>query len=169
MIIYPSVPGKITSNLWSPFSKKENTNFDLHYVSAGGELKRPVIIHQAIYGSLERFFGVLLEHYKGHFPFWLAPVQALLLTITDDQKEYALSLLQELKEAGFRAEMDESSDTISGKIKSAQLQKVPWMLVMGKKEVQNNTVTLRFSDGSQKEGISKSELFSLAKSLIPVY
>ena len=142
-------------------------NFDLNYVSAGGTLKRPVIIHQAIFGSLERFFAVLLEHHKGHLPFWLAPVQAVLLTITDDQKEYARALAEQLKNAGIRVEIDETSDTISGKIKTAQLQKTPWMLVMGKKEVQNNTVTLRYADGSQKDGISQEALISLAKSLIP--
>lgn len=144
-------------------------NFDLHYVAPGGELKRPAIIHQAIYGSLERFFGVLLEHYKGILPFWLAPVQILILTITDDQKVYAQQLMEELKLSGMRVEMDHTSDTISGKIKSAQLQKVPWMLVIGKKEVENNTVTLRFFDGSQKPGITKNDVISLATTLIPSY
>ncbi len=142
-------------------------NFDLNYVSAGGTLKRPVIIHQAIFGSLERFFAVLLEHHKGHLPFWLAPVQAVLLTITDDQKDYARGIAQNLKHAGIRIEIDETSDTISGKIKTAQLQKTPWMIVVGKKEVENNTVTLRYADGSQKFGITQEELISLAKTLIP--
>lgn len=90
-----------------------------------------------------------------------------MLTITDDQKEYTRALAEQLKNAGIRVEIDETSDTISGKIKTAQLQKTPWMLVMGKKEVQNNTVTLRYADGSQKDGISQEALISLAKSLIP--
>jgi threonyl-tRNA synthetase len=137
-------------------------NFDLSYVAAGGELKRPVIIHQALYGSLERFLGVLLEHHKGTLPFWLSPIQAKILTISSDQKEYAQTVLEALTKANIRAEIDDSSDTLSGQIKDAQEKRISWMIVIGKKEVSLNTVTLRLLDGSQEQGISIDELVKKA-------
>jgi threonyl-tRNA synthetase len=140
-------------------------NFDLHYVSSQGTHERPVIIHQAIYGSFERFFAILLEHYKGHLPFWLAPVQARILTITDEQKAYAQGILDALKAQEIRVELDQSSDPISGKIKAAQLEKIPWMIVIGQKEVDNNTVALRTSDGKQQFGLSLDQLIEQAKVL----
>ena len=138
-------------------------NFDLSYVSAQGNKERPVMIHRAIYGSMERFFGILLEHFKGHLPFWLAPVQIKILTITDEQKEYAKKIMQELKNQDVRIELDESSDPISGQIKTAQLEKIPWMLVLGKKEMANETVTLRYNDGKQEFGITFDELLTKIK------
>ena len=138
-------------------------NFDLHYVASGGAKERPVMIHRAIYGSFERFFAILLEHLKGNLPFWLAPVQVKILTITDEQKPYAKAVQQQLKDATIRAELDESTDQISGKIKAAQLEKIPWMLVIGKKEVENNTVTLRYLDGKQEFGLSMTTLLEKAK------
>ncbi len=137
-------------------------NFDLTYVTNQGTKERPVMIHRALYGSRERFFAILLEHFKGLLPFWLAPIQARILTITDDQREYAQDILQQLKKAGIRAEMDQSSDPISGKIKSAQLEKIPWMLVLGKKEVEQKTITLRYADGKQEFGLSLEQLLSKA-------
>ncbi len=142
-------------------------NFDLTYVAASGKEERPVIIHRAIYGSLERFFAILLEHYKGHLPYWLAPVQARILTITDDQQEYAQTLLKELKAAGCRVELEESSDPLSGKIKSAQIEKIPWMLIIGKKEQANGTVTLRHNNGKQEFGLSVAALLEKAKDATP--
>jgi threonyl-tRNA synthetase len=133
-------------------------NFDLTYVSSQGTKERPVMIHRAIYGSLERFFAILLEHHKGHLPFWLAPIQTRVLTITDEQMDYAQDLVKTLKKAGVRAELDQSSDPLAGKIKTAQLDKIPWMLVIGKKEVENKTVTLRYVDGKQEFGISLESL-----------
>lgn len=138
-------------------------NFDLHYVASGGAKERPVMIHRAIYGSFERFFAILLEHLKGNLPFWLAPVQIKILTITDEQKPYAKAVQQQLKDMNIRAELDESTDQISGKIKAAQLEKIPWMLVIGKKEVENNTVTLRYLDGKQEFGLSIATLLEKAK------
>lgn len=137
-------------------------NFDLTYVTSQGTKARPVMIHRAIYGSRERFFAIMLEHHKGLLPFWLAPVQVRILTITDDQKEYAQNILQQLKKAGIRAEMDHSSDQISAKIKSAQLDKLPWMLVIGKKEVEQNTITLRYFDGKQEFGVTLDKLLEKA-------
>ena len=133
-------------------------NFDLSYIASSGNKERPVMIHQAIYGSLERFFAILLEHYKGHLPFWLAPVQIKVLTITDAQKTYAQTIVEKLKAEHIRIELDETSDQISGKIKRAQEEKIPWMLVIGQKEVDNNTITLRYNDGKQEFGLSFEQL-----------
>lgn len=137
-------------------------NFDLMYVAADGTRKRPVMIHRAIYGSFERFLAILIEHYKGKFPFWLAPVQIKILTITDAQKEYARNLLAKLKSHNLRVTMDESSDPIAGQIKTAQLQYIPWMLVIGKKEVENNTIALRYMDGKQEFGLTTEQLLEKA-------
>ena len=140
-------------------------NFDLTYVAPSGKKERPVVIHRAVYGSLERFFAILLEHFKGHLPFWLAPVQIKVLTITDEQKPYAESIMKMLSEHGLRVQMDTSSDPISGQIKTAQLEKVPWMLVLGKKELANNTVTLRYHDGKQEFNLTIDTLLQKAKNL----
>jgi threonyl-tRNA synthetase len=137
-------------------------NFDLSYVTSTGK-ERPVMLHRATYGSLERFLGILLEHHKGNLPFWIAPIQARVLTITDAQKEYAQNVLHALKAAGLRAELDDSSDQISGQIKSAQLDKIPWMLVIGKKEVEQDTVTLRYLDGRQEFGVTVAQLLQKAQ------
>lgn len=140
-------------------------NFGLTYVASDQSRQVPVVVHRAIYGSLERFMGILLEHYKGVLPFWLAPVQVKLLTITDAQKEYAKSIQTELSKIDIRTELDESSDPISGQIKNAQLEKVPMMLVIGKKEEADKTVTIRHRDGTQEAGVSLDVLLAKAKEL----
>ncbi len=137
--------------------------FDLSYVAASGKKERPVTIHRAIYGSLERFVGVLLEHFKGNLPFWLSPVQIKILTITDEQKAYAQQILEQLQQQNIRAVIDESSDPISGKIKNAQLERVPWMLVIGAKELENNTVTLRHRDAKQETGLTIDAILAKAQ------
>lgn len=139
--------------------------FGLYYVASNGSHQVPVMVHRAIYGSIERFMGVLLEHYKGALPFWLAPIQVKVLTITDEQKPAAAELLQSLWANNFRAEINESSDPISGQIKDAQLQKIPVMLVLGKKEVEQGTVTLRHRDGTQEVGIPQAKLISRLQEL----
>lgn len=141
-------------------------NFDLSYVASGGHLEKPVMIHSVIYGSLERFFGILLEHHKGNLPVFVSPVQVKVLTITDDQKEYANKIIDLLKTNSIRVEFDESSDPISGKIKNASLEKVPLMIVIGKKEVENNTVTLRYHDGKQEFGLTAEVLLAKLDNLI---
>lgn len=140
-------------------------NFDLSYVASTGTHERPVIIHQAIYGSLERFFAILIEHYKGNLPFWLSPVQAVVIPITDKQENYALSVYEKLKQSGLRVELDKSSDPLSAKIKRAQLDKITWMVVIGQKEESANTVTLRYLDGKQEFGLSLDDLVMKSKSL----
>ena len=123
------------------------------------------MIHRAIYGSFERFLGIMTEHFKGNFPFWLSPVQVRVMTITDDQRAYADDIMQQLKNASIRSEMDHTSDPISGKIKTAQLDKIPWMLVLGNKEVENNTVTLRHRDGKQEFGLKIDDVIARANEL----
>ncbi len=129
-------------------------NFKLEYIDADQSRKRPVVLHVAIYGSIERFLGVLLEHFKGHLPFWLAPVQVRVLKITDGQKAYAQGVFDAVTKAGLRVEADESGDQISAQIRRAQVEKVPWMVVLGQKEQDQNTVTLRHVDGKQEFGLS---------------
>lgn len=133
-------------------------NFDVSFINSKGQKERPVVIHQAIYGSMERFFAVLLEHYKGNLPFWISPTQIAVLTITDEQKPYAQQLVDQLKKWDVRVELDESSEPLSAQIKSAQMQKIPWMLVIGGKEVANNTITLRYRDGKQELGLTLQQL-----------
>jgi threonyl-tRNA synthetase len=101
------------------------------------------MIHRALFGSIERFFGVLIEHYAGAFPLWLAPVQVIVLPITDRINDYARSVAAELREAGFRIETNLSSDTIGAKIRDAQMQKIPYMVVLGDKELEEHKVAVR--------------------------
>jgi threonyl-tRNA synthetase len=140
-------------------------NFDLSYIASSGSKERPVIIHQAIFGSLERFIAIVLEHYKGNLPFWLSPIQARVLSITDEQQAYAQQIMDLLKKHDIRCELDTSSDPISGKIKRAQQERIPWMLVVGMKEVANNTVALRYLDGRQEFGITHEQLLEKAHNL----
>ena len=117
--------------------------FDLEYVAADGSRRRPIMIHRALLGSLERFFGILIEHYAGRFPFWLAPVQAAVLALTDRQEAYARGISGTLKKAGFRVECDLRSETIGYKIRDHTLQGVPYLLVLGDREEQQGNVAVR--------------------------
>lgn len=117
--------------------------FELEFISDDNKPRRPVMVHRALFGSVERFFGVLIEHYAGAFPLWLAPVQVSILPITDRINEYAESILKELKDLGFRVEADLRSEKIGAKIRHAQLQQVPFMLVLGDKELEDTKVTVR--------------------------
>ena len=117
--------------------------FDLTYVGADGEKHRPVMIHRVIYGSLERFIGILIEHYAGAFPVWLAPVQVKLLTISDEQKAYAEEVKKLLETAGIRVETDERSEKIGFKIREANLKKIPVQVVIGKSEVEKRELNMR--------------------------
>ena len=138
-------------------------NFELYYINNKGEKQTPVIIHQAILGSLERFFGIMLEHFKGHFPFWLCPTQIRVLPITSEQLEYAQNITSALKSAGYRVILDESCEPLSAKIKVAQLERIPWMLVVGQKEQESNTITLRHATGKQEFGLTLETIFEMAK------
>lgn len=122
--------------------------FDLNYIGQDGEKHRPVMLHRVVFGSIERFIGVLIEHYAGAFPTWLAPVQVKILTISDKQKEYADELIKQFMKEGIRAELDDREEKIGYKIREAQLQKIPYMLIIGEKEVEANAVGVR----ARKEG-----------------
>jgi len=124
--------------------------FDLKYVGADNAEHRPIVIHRAIYGSFERFIAILIEHYAGAFPLWLAPIQAIVLPIADRHLPYAASVLDQLKQAGLRAQVDERQEKIGYKIREAQLQKVPYMLVVGDREVETGTVSVRERSGGDK-------------------
>jgi len=117
--------------------------FDLTYIGEDGEKHRPVMIHRVIYGSIERFIGILIEHFAGAFPAWLAPVQVRILPITDRQHEYADALLKELNDQGIRVEIDKRSEKIGYKIREGQLQKIPYLLVVGEKEMEAGSVAVR--------------------------
>jgi threonyl-tRNA synthetase len=118
---------------------------------------KPVMLHRAILGSLERFIGVYLEHTAGHLPTWLSPVQLQILNVTDRQSECCQGLLEELKGLGLRAHYDARNEKLGFKIREAQLQKIPYMLIIGDKEVENKTVSVRLSNGSQKEGLNRRD------------
>src|SRR5712692_5271999 len=117
--------------------------FDLEYVAEDGKKHQPLMVHRALYGSIERFFGVLLEHYAGAFPVWLAPVQAIVLPITDRNLEYARTIETKLKDSGLRVTVDDRKEKVNLKIREAQLQKIPFMLVVGDREAQNGSVSVR--------------------------
>lgn len=117
--------------------------FGLEYVAEDGKKHQPLMVHRALYGSIERFFGILVEHYAGAFPVWLAPVQATVLPITDRHLEYARSVEQQLKDAGVRVTLDDRKEKVNLKIREAQLQKVPYMLVVGDREAETGAVSVR--------------------------
>jgi threonyl-tRNA synthetase len=117
--------------------------FNLEYTGADGQKHRPVVIHRAPFGSLERFIGVLIEHYAGEFPLWLSPIQAVVIPITDEQKEYASSIIKKLKQSNVRVEIDDRNEKINYKIRECEVKKIPYMLVVGEKEKQSNTVSVR--------------------------
>ena len=124
--------------------------FELEYVGADGEKHRPIMIHRVVFGSIERFIGILIEHFAGAFPTWLAPVQVKVLPISDKYMDYAQSVLNKLTEAGIRAEVDTRAEKIGYKIREAQTAKIPYMLVVGQKEEEENTVSVRSrADGDE--------------------
>lgn len=134
--------------------------FGLEYTSAQGQDVRPVMIHRAVLGSLERFLGVLIEHCAGDFPLWLAPVQARLLTVTDAQEEYARNVCEQLQQAGIRAELDLRNEKLGYKIREAEVQKVPYMVVIGDKEVNTATVAPRGRKGEKIPALTVAEFIA---------
>ena len=140
--------------------------FEMTYAGPDGEPHRPYMVHRALLGSMERFFGVLIEHYKGAFPVWLAPVQAALIPIADRHIEYADQIAARLSAAGLRVEVDGSGDRMGNKIRKAQGRKIPYMLIMGDKEVEAGTVSLRKRDGSQQNHMPVEEFVALAQERI---
>jgi len=133
-------------------------NFDLKYIGADNAEHRPVVIHRAILGSFERFVAILIEHYTGAFPLWLAPIQAIVLPIADRHLPYASAVRDQLRGAGLRADLDERQEKIGYKIREAQLQKVPYMLVIGDREHAEGTVSVRTRTGGD-QGASAVDAF----------
>ena len=134
--------------------------FDLEYVAADGARRRPIMIHRALLGSLERFFGILIEHYAGRFPFWLAPVQTVVLAITERQEAYAGQVLKALQDAGLRADADLRSETIGYKIRDHTLQGVPYLLVLGDREAQEGTVAVRSREAGDLGAMSLDDFMA---------
>ena len=127
--------------------------FDMEYTAPDGSRQRPVMIHRALFGSIERFFAVLLEHYAGAFPAWLAPIQVVGIPISDDHVPYLQEVAAQLKAHGIRVEVDTGSDRMQKKIRNAQRQKVPFMLLAGDDDVAKNAVSFRYRNGDQKNGV----------------
>src|SRR5687767_3667211 len=127
--------------------------FELEYAAADGSRQRPVMIHRALFGSIERFFGVLTEHYAGAFPAWLAPVQVVGIPITDEQVPYLSDVALKLRQRGIRVEIDDSDDRMQKKIRTASKQKIPFVLIAGATDAEAGAVSFRFRDGSQRNGV----------------
>ena len=140
--------------------------FELEYQAADGSRQQPVMIHSAKFGSIERFVGVLTEHYAGAFPVWLAPVQVVGIPITSEQNDYLSQVAATLGGRGIRAEVDSSDDRMQKKIRTAQKQKVPFMLIAGETDASAGSVSFRYRDGSQRNGIPIDEAIQEIESVV---
>jgi threonyl-tRNA synthetase len=140
--------------------------FDLKYVGEDGLEHRPYMIHRALLGSMERFFGVLIEHFGGAFPVWISPVQVAVIPIADRHNDAAHAVAEQLKAAGLRAEVDAGSDRMNAKIRNAQLQKIPYMLVIGDREAEEGAVNVRLRTGEQRGTLPVSEFIAYAQDVI---
>ena len=134
--------------------------FGMYFIDEEGEKQQPFMLHRALLGSLERFMGVLIEHTAGNFPLWVSPVQAKVLPITDDQIEYAHQVADQLKEAGVRVEVDDRGATLSAKIRDAETQRVPYMLIVGAKEEAEGKVSVRERDKKEQKVMGMGEFLS---------
>jgi threonyl-tRNA synthetase len=134
--------------------------FELEYAASDGSHQRPVMIHRALFGSIERFFGVLTEHYSGAFPPWLAPVQAIAIPVADTYNDYLFDVVAQLKKAGIRADIDSSDDRMQKKVRNAQLQKIPFMLIAGEEDMQAGAVSIRYRNGDQKNGLPIADVIA---------
>ena len=135
--------------------------FDLKYISTEGDEIKPIMIHRALLGSVERFFGVLVEHYAGSFPMWLAPVQIMIIPIADRHIDYCNQISDVLKEKDFRSEVNDSSERMNAKIREAQMQKIPFMIVIGDNEISQNKLSIRTRSGENISDIDLNEFFNL--------
>jgi threonyl-tRNA synthetase len=132
--------------------------FDVTYIAEDGREHRPYMVHRALLGSMERFFGVLLEHYAGAFPLWLAPVQATVIPIADRHIDYANSVAGQMRAAGLRVEVDDRNERMQAKIRDAQLKKVPYMLVAGDREAEAGEAAVRLRSGEDLKGRPLGEI-----------
>lgn len=138
--------------------------FEAEYVGADGEKHRPIMIHRVVFGSIERLIGILIEHYAGKFPLWLAPVQAKILLVSDVYTDYAKEVLEELRSAGIRVELDDRNEKLGYKIREAQMDKVPYMLIVGQKEKDENQVSVRSRDDGDLGSLDIHEFIQKVKS-----
>jgi threonyl-tRNA synthetase len=139
--------------------------FDLEYTGEDGQKHRPVMIHRAPFGSMERFVGILIEHFNGAFPLWLSPVQVVMVPITDNHLAYANEVAAKLRTAGLRVEVDDSNSRMGAKIRNAQLQKTPYMLVVGDKEMEAGAVAVRTRDNEDRGAMPVDEFIKQATTL----
>ena len=123
--------------------------FDIHYVGADGEKHRPIMLHRVVFGSIERFIGILIEHYAGKFPAWIAPVQVKVLPVSDKHNDYARKVAEQLEKQGIRVEVDMRGEKLGYKIREARMEKVPYMVIVGKNEEQNQSVSVRQQDAQE--------------------
>src|SRR3990167_4872945 len=135
----------------------------LEYIDSNGKPKRPIIIHRAITGSLERFIGILTEHYQGAYPLWLAPVQVMVLPIADRHEDYARKITQELKDNGIRAELDNRPERLQAKIRDGSLQKVPYLGIIGDREIESSNISVRMRNGKDLRSLKISEFLQKLK------
>jgi threonyl-tRNA synthetase len=139
--------------------------FGLEYTAVDGQKHRPVMIHRAPFGSMERFVGILIEHFNGAFPLWLSPVQAIVVPIADRHNEYAHQVANQLRAAGLRVEVDDGSDRMNKKIRNAQLQKIPYMLVVGDKEMESTAVAVRTRHEEDRGALSLADFITQTTTL----
>jgi threonyl-tRNA synthetase len=140
--------------------------FELEYSASDGTRQRPVMIHRALFGSIERFFGVLTEHYSGAFPPWLAPVQVIGIPVADSFADYLGEVIQTMRKAGIRAELDASDDRMQKKVRNAQMQKIPFMVIAGEEDQAAGAVSFRYRNGEQKNGIPIADAIVEIKKVI---
>ncbi len=136
--------------------------FGLEYTDSDGERKRPVMVHRAILGSVERFMGVMIEHYAGAFPFWLAPEQIRLITVSDQFEDFAKGVLAQLEDAGIRATVDASNEGVGKKIRNSAMAKIPWSIVIGEKEVAGEPFRITVFGGDELQ-VAQTDLVEKAK------
>ena len=140
--------------------------FELEFSASDGSRQRPVMIHRALFGSIERFFGVLTEHYSGAFPPWLAPVQVMAIPVADTFTDYLSDVVKQMKSAGIRAELDDSDDRMQKKVRNAQMQKIPFMIIAGEEDVKAGAVSFRYRNGDQKNGIPIADAIAEIKKTV---
>ena len=140
--------------------------FELEFSAADGSRQRPVMIHRALFGSIERFFGVLTEHYSGAFPPWLAPVQVMAIPVADAFTDYLQGVVKQMKSAGVRAELDSSDDRMQKKVRNAQMQKIPFMVIAGEEDMNAGAVSFRYRNGEQKNGIPIADAIAEIKQIV---
>lgn len=140
--------------------------FELEFAAADGSRQRPVMIHRALFGSIERFFGVLTEHYSGAFPPWLAPVQVMAIPVADTFTDYLSDVVKQMKSAGIRAEIDASDDRMQKKVRNAQMQKIPFMIIAGEEDMKAGAVSFRYRNGDQKNGIPIADAIAEIKQTV---